>query len=123
MGDRPKLARDTFEEALGIAAETGERWAEPEIRRLFGEALVRGNRRSLPAAIAQFEQAIALARRQESRSFELRATTSLARASSTQSRQPEWHGRLSKIYQTFTEGFDTTDLTDAKTLLATEAVP
>jgi predicted ATPase len=74
--DKPDLAHRTFEEALRTAGETGERWAEPEIHRLFGDLLAR--RGKTAAAIANYEQAIAVARRQGSRSFELRATTSLA---------------------------------------------
>jgi class 3 adenylate cyclase/predicted ATPase len=75
--DKPDLAHRTFEEALRTASETGERWAEPEIHRLFGDLLAR--RGPTAAAIANYEQAIAVARGQGSRSFELRATTSLAR--------------------------------------------
>jgi predicted ATPase len=75
--DKPDLAHRTFEEALRTAGETGERWAEPEIHRLFGDLLAR--RGPTAAAIASYEQAIAVARGQGSRSFELRATTSLAR--------------------------------------------
>jgi len=76
--DEPDLAHHTFEEALRTASETGERWAEPEIHRLFGDFLTR--RGNSAAAIASYEQAIAIARSQGSRSFELHATTSLARA-------------------------------------------
>jgi len=75
--DNPDLAHRTFEEALRTAGETGERWAEPEIHRLLGDLLAR--RGPTAAAIASYEQAIAVARGQGSRSFELRATTSLAR--------------------------------------------
>jgi predicted ATPase len=75
--DKPDLAHRTFEEALRTASETGERWAEPEIHRLFGDLLTR--RGPTAAAIASYEQAIAVARGQGSQSFELRATTSLAR--------------------------------------------
>lgn len=76
---QPELARQTFEEALKIAADTGERWAEPEIHRLFGDFLAHDKDSPPSAAIARYEQAITTARRQGSRSFELRATASLAR--------------------------------------------
>lgn len=121
--DRRKLALDTFDEALRIAAKTGERWAEPEIRRLFGEALVHGKHNRRAEAINQFTQANALARQQGALSFELRATTSLVRALSNQDDQLRWHNRLSELYRAFSEGLDTADLTEARTLLATEAVP
>jgi class 3 adenylate cyclase/predicted ATPase len=75
--DKPDLAHRTFEEALRTAGETGERWAEPEIYRLFGDLLA--CRGQIAAAIASYEQAIAVAREQGSRSFEQRATMSLAR--------------------------------------------
>jgi predicted ATPase len=57
------------------------------------------------------------ARGQESKSYELRATTSLARLLAKQGRQDEAHAMLAEIYDWFTEGFDTADLKDAKALL------
>jgi predicted ATPase len=114
-GDRPDLAHHTFEEAIRIVSETGERWAEPEIHRLFGDLLARYG--PLGAAIARYERAIAVARGQASRSFELRATTSLARALCDQGRRSEAHDLLYSIYGTFEVGSNTVDLTDAQTLL------
>ncbi|OAF17526.1 hypothetical protein AYJ54_05105 [Bradyrhizobium centrolobii] len=113
--DKPDLAHRTFEEALRIARETGERWAEPEIHRLFGDLLTRGG----PSAegVANYEQAIAVAREQGSRSFELRATTSLARVLSEQGGHAEAHDRLLNIYRFFDSGCDAADLADAKALL------
>src|SRR5262245_38682236 len=113
--DKPDLAHRTFEEAFRIASETGERWAEPEIHRLFGDLLTR--RGPSAAAIASYEQAIAVARGQGSRSFELRATTSLARVLSDQGRHAEAHDRLLNIYRFFDAGCGAPDLADAKTLL------
>ena len=110
--DKPDLAYRTFEEALRTASETGERWAEPEIHRLFGDHLTRHGE-----AIGDYERAIAIAREQGSRSFELRATTSLARILSDQGRQAEAHERLLNIYRFFDAGRDTADLADAKALL------
>ena len=121
--DQPEFAQATFEEAIRIAIDTGERWAEPEIHRLFGDFLARSERHSPAVAIARYEQAIAIARQQGSRSFELRATMSLARVFSDRDKQPEMHDRLSKIYRTFAEGFGSADLADATTLLAAEPVP
>jgi predicted ATPase len=113
--DMPDLADRTFEEALRIASETGERWAEPEIHRLFGDLLTR--RGPSAAAIASYERAIAVARGQGSRSFELRATTSLARVLSDQGRHAEAHDRLRNIYQFFDARCGAADLADAKALL------
>src|SRR6516225_2886135 len=111
----PDLAHRTFEEALRIASETGERWTEPEIDRLFGDLLTR--RGPSAAAIASYERAIAVARGQGSRSFELRATTSLARVLSDQGRHAEAHDRLLNIYRFFDAGCAAADLAEAKTLL------
>jgi len=113
--DKPDLAHQTFEEALRIAAETSERWAEPEIHRLFGDLLVRCG--SSASATARYERSIALARKQGSRSFELRATTSLARLMSDQGRHSEAHERLLTVCGAFEAGCGTADLSDAKTLL------
>ncbi len=113
--DKPDLAYRTFEEALRTASETGERWAEPEIHRLFGDLLTR--RGPSASAIASYEQAIAVAREQGSRSFELRATTSLARVLSDQGALAEAHDRLLNIYRLFDAGCGAADLADAKVLL------
>src|ERR1700755_2311951 len=117
-GDKPDLAHHTFEEAIRMASETGERWAEPEIHRLFGDLLARYGPPG--AAIARYERAIAVARGQRSRSFELRATTSLARVLCDQGRNSEAHDLLQNIYGTFEAGWDTVDLTDAQRLLETK---
>jgi tetratricopeptide (TPR) repeat protein len=120
--EQPELAHDVFDEALRIGTDTGERWAEPEIHRLYGDALVRGPRQPLATAISRYEQAITAARRQGSRSFELRAAMSLVRVASNKDKQSTSRDSLSKIYRTFTEGFDTADLIEARTLLEREAV-
>jgi predicted ATPase len=64
-----------------------------------------------------FQQALALARRQQAKSLELRAAMSLARLWQQQGKRAEAHALLAPIYGWFTEGFDTPDLQDAKTLL------
>jgi predicted ATPase len=85
---------------------------------LNGDLLLR---KGLPdaevAADAQFREALGIARRQEAKSWELRAATSLARLWRAQSRRREAYDRLAPIYGWFTEGFDTADLKDAKVLL------
>ena len=64
-----------------------------------------------------FQKALDIARQQEAKSHELRAATSLARLWQEQGKQTEARQLLSVIYNWFTEGFDTKDLKDAKTLL------
>ena len=65
-----------------------------------------------------FFKAIEIARQQQAKSLELRATTSLARLWQQQGKQHEARTMLAEIYGWFTEGFDTADLKDAQALLA-----
>ena len=95
--------------------QTGQRRWEAELHRLKGVALVGLNR--IEEAQAAFEEALRVARRQQAKSYELRAATSLARLWGEQGRRTEAHELLAPIYGWFTEGFDTADLKDAKTLL------
>jgi hypothetical protein len=71
------------------------------------------------AAEACFQQALAVARRQQAKSWELRAAMSLAHLWQQQGRRAEAHDLLAPIYGWFTEGFDTADLQEAKALLET----
>jgi class 3 adenylate cyclase/predicted ATPase len=116
--NKPSFAQSTFEEAVRIASETGERWTEPEINRLFGDFLVR---RGPLSACAKYERAIALARGQKSPSFELRATTSLARILCNQGRSSEANDLLQNICRRFEGGSDTLDLIDAHRVLKDRA--
>jgi predicted ATPase len=72
---------------------------------------------SLHRAESCFQHAIEVARRQQAKSWELRATTSLARLWQAQGKTDEAHQILAGIYNWFTEGFDTADLLEARTLL------
>ena len=89
---------------------------EAELHRLRGEALLAGA--GTPSeAEAAIEQSIAVARRQNAKSWELRGATSLARLRRQQGRREEAIALLAPIYTWFTEGFDTADLKEARTLL------
>jgi predicted ATPase len=102
-------------EALDLVEKTGERFYEAEVHRGKGDLLQLSGR--LSEAEACFRQAIEVARRQEAKSCELRATLSLSRLLQKQGRSAEARQLLSEIYGWFTEGFDTPDLQEAKALL------
>jgi DNA-binding winged helix-turn-helix (wHTH) protein/predicted ATPase len=107
----------TIEESLLIIDRTGQRHCEAEVHRLKGE-LLRTQRASNAAdAEKSFRTAIEIARKQRAKSWELRATTSLARLLAKQHKHDKARAMLAEIYNWFTEGFNTPDLKDAKTLL------
>ena len=68
-------------------------------------------------AEACFHKAVDIARKQQAKSLELRATMSLARLWQQQGKRQEAHALLAEVYNWFTEGFDTKDLQEAKALL------
>jgi predicted ATPase/DNA-binding XRE family transcriptional regulator len=104
------------EEALAKLEETGERYMEAEYHRLKGELLLLGGADE-DEVERQFLKAINIARQQGARSLELRATVSLCQLWRTQGKKKEAWQMLTEIYNWFTEGFDTTDLLEAKALL------
>ena len=104
-----------LEEALALIETGGERIWEAEVHRIKGELLQSSGK--VGEAEAAFRQAIAVARRQEAKSWELRATLSLSRLLQKEGRSEEARGLLSEIYGWFTEGFDTPNLKEAKALL------
>jgi class 3 adenylate cyclase/tetratricopeptide (TPR) repeat protein len=102
-------------EGLEVQERTGQCAFEAELRRLEGLAFWGLNR--LDEGQIALEEALQVARRQQARSFELRAVTSLARLWGEQGRRPEARDLLASVYGWFTEGFDTADLKEAKALL------
>ena len=104
-------------DALAAADEHENRIHEAEIHRLKGELLLRQDDSNTAEAQSCFRKAIEVARRQSAKSWELRATTSLARLLAKQGRREEARTMLAAIYNWFTEGFDTADLKDARELL------
>jgi class 3 adenylate cyclase/predicted ATPase len=113
----PQKGLEALSEALGMLERTNERRREAEVRRLEGELLL-----SLPGqprgkAEACFERALAVARQQSARMWELRAATSLARLWRDQGRCAAARDLLAPVYGWFTEGFDTADLKNARALL------
>jgi class 3 adenylate cyclase/predicted ATPase len=104
-------------EALAVADEHGDHHNRAEMHRLKGELLLKQSDSNAARARSCFERAIEIAREQSAKSWELRATTSLARLLDKQGRRDEARMMLAGIYNWFTEGFDTADLKDAKALL------
>ena len=126
-------------EALVLVDKTGERFYEAELWRLKGELLLQQKSKEQragskeqkaqdldptsqifapqPEAEAYFHKAIEVARRQQAKSWELRAAVSLAHLWQQQDKKIEAHQMLSEIYRWFTEGFDTKDLQEAKALI------
>jgi TOMM system kinase/cyclase fusion protein len=132
-------------EALAIVDKNGERYYEAELYRLKGTLTLQSktslgqvsdksqasqdisevpniqhltpSTQAEAEAEACFQKAIEIARRQQAKSWELRATMSLARLWQQQGKQHAARNILSEIYDWFTEGFDTADLQEAKALL------
>jgi predicted ATPase len=104
-------------EALAALEASGWRDLLTEAYRLQGALLLRQVVPDAAQAEACFQQALALACRQQAKSWELRAAVSLSRLWQQQGKQAEARELLTPIYGWFTEGFDTADLQDAKALL------
>ena len=110
-------ALDTLAKMLEIGQQHQDLYLEAEIYRLKGELLLRRGDLRTTEAKACFQRGMEIARHQNAKSLELRATTSLARLLASQGHREEARTMLADIYSWFTEGFDTSDLKDAKALL------
>jgi predicted ATPase len=110
-------AHKVLDEALAVAEKNDDRCHEAELHRLRGELLLAESPDRLSDAEACFDRAIGTARRQQSKGWELRATISLARLWQRQGRRDDARTALAAVYGTYTEGFTTPDLVDAKGLL------
>jgi predicted ATPase len=104
-------------EAMAAMQATGERWCEAEAHRVAGEIALKSPQRDEAKAQSHFEHALALARAQQARSWELRAATSLAQLLDHQGQRQSARDLLVPVYDWFTEGFDTSDLRNARALL------
>jgi predicted ATPase len=138
-GEQTKEGLTVLAEALDFVSQTEERFYEAEVYRLKGELTLAQEGKEQRAgskeqevqilhpnpqildpqseAEACFHKAIDVARKQQAKSWELRATMSLARLWQQQGKRKEAHEILAEIYGWFTEGFDTKDLQDARALL------
>lgn len=104
-------------EGLALVEQHEERVFEAELHRLKGELLLAQSWDHHAAAHTCFQQALAVARRQEAKSLELRAALSLSRLWQQQGKRAAARELLAPVYNWFTEGFGTPDLREAKALL------
>jgi predicted ATPase len=110
-------ARRWIGEATAAMDKTREKCAEAEVKRISGEIALLAPQFDAPPAEASFEHALAIARAQQAKSWELRAATSMARLWRDQGKVSEARELLAPVYGWFAEGFDTLDLKEAKALL------
>ena len=115
MAARPKEGLDRLAEAAKVVETTQDRWAEAEMHRLRGTLLLSMHEHA--AAERSYRHALAVARRQTAKFWELRAALDLARLLRDQGKRQEARELLAPVYGWFTEGFDTRDLKEAKALL------
>jgi class 3 adenylate cyclase/predicted ATPase len=104
-------------EATTAVETTKERMREAEVNRVAGEIALKSPEPNVAKAEAYFERALAVARKQQAKSWELRAAMSMARLWRDQGKRDEARDLLAPVYGWFTEGFDTLDLKEAKALL------
>ena len=109
-------------EAMTTIQTTKERWCEAEVNRVAGEIALKLPQPVAAKAEAYFERALAVARQQQAKSWELRASMSLARLWRDQGKKQQARELLAPVYGWFTEGFDTHDLKEAKALLEQLAI-
>jgi tetratricopeptide (TPR) repeat protein len=106
-----------IDEAIATIETTKERWFEAEVHRVAGELALSSAEPERAKAERHLEKALAVARHQQAKSWELRATANMARLWRDQGKWQEARELLAPVYSWFTEGFDTLDLKGAKALL------
>jgi predicted ATPase/DNA-binding winged helix-turn-helix (wHTH) protein len=116
MGQFDEASKCIIEAATTVET-TGERWFEAEANRAAGEIALKSPALDAAKAEAYFERALAIARSQQAKSWELRAAMSMTRLWRHQGKVQQARELLAPVYGWFTEGFDTRDLKEAKALL------
>ena len=106
-----------IDEAKSVIKGNGETWFEANVHLIAGDIALKLPQPYAGEAETHFERALAVARQQQAKSWELRAATSMARLWRAQGKQQQARELLAPIYGWFTEGFDTRDLIEAKALL------
>ena len=102
---------------MTLVETTREKWYEAQVNRVAGEIAQMSPEPDAAKAEAYFERALAVAREQQAKSWELRAAMSMARLWRDQGKRQQARGLLAPVYGWFTEGFETLDLKEAKALL------
>jgi predicted ATPase len=110
-----EAALHLLSEALAAVEDMGERMFEAELHRIIGDVLLSVQRQD--EAQVELTRAVAIARQQQAKSWELRAAMSMARLWRSQSKVRQARELLAPVYGWFTEGFHTRDLKEAKALL------
>jgi predicted ATPase len=100
-----------------VVDTTKQKLWEAEVNRLAGEIALNSLKLDAAKAQAYFQRALAVARTQQAKSWELRAAMSMARLWRDQGKREEARELLAPVYGWFTQGFDTLDLKEAKALL------
>jgi predicted ATPase len=110
-----EISLNLLREAVILVESTDARWFEAELHRLRGEFLLAAGR---PVeAESALQHALIVARTQQARIWELRASMCLARHWGDSGRRPEGHDLLAPVYDLFTEGLEARDLREARVLL------
>ncbi|MBV8735907.1 MAG: AAA family ATPase [Alphaproteobacteria bacterium] len=115
IAEQVEEALTLVDEALQIGERTGERWVEAELYRHKGQLLLRQGHDKTAEEL--YCKALGIATEQEAKLWELRAAASLARLRHDQGRRAVGRDLLAPVYGWFIEGFDMSDLKDAKALL------
>jgi len=110
-------ARRGIGEAVAAVETAKERWCEAEVNRIAGEIALLLPKPDVTEAQSCFERALAVARQQQAKSWELRAAMSIARLWRDQDRRAQARELLDPLYHSFTQGLGTLDLRQAKAML------
>lgn len=114
---RTEEALSLVEAAIAHCRQTGDRYMEPEVLRLRAELMLQRDDTDTDRAEATLNEAMRVARDHSAKSWELRIATTLAGLWSRQNRAADARALLEPIFEWFTEGFETMDLKDARSLL------
>jgi predicted ATPase len=114
---QPDDARRCIDDAIDKVERSKEKWCEAEVHRIAGEIALKSLAPGPEEAEAYFDRALAVARQQRAKSWELRAAMSMARLWRDQGKRQQACDLVAPVYGWFTEGFDTLDLKEAKALL------